>query len=384
VLYPAGAPRRGIARSRDTSAPSPLPNPQGPKTPLPASHARTHRARTDHEALLIRPRNAPCCRQPPWCTRHTRLHPAWQLLAADGVAAAREHARHGRLDAGFLDLGLPDGDGLALIRELREAAIRPARCWSIAVFAEEQRAQIGTPGGRRLGLHPQGRPGRPWPGGLIATVEAGGSPASPAIARAAHRAGCSLPADCGRVSAGTAAGTGERLSAREAEMLAPCSKGLRYAEIASALALSVHTVNAHLKSVYRKLMVNSRAEAVYEARRAGLLHDERRGRARRAGPDARPPHGRWRWWRQPCSRLVAALALPARALAAAGPAAAAAPGAVLRDRHALRSSGLRVGAGDDPAPLDALETRPVVGAVPLRGGASVAPEPSRWPPSASR
>jgi hypothetical protein len=85
-------------------------------------------------------------------------------------------------------------------------------------------------------------------------------------------------------------------------MLAPCSKGLRYAEIASALALSVHTVNAHLKSVYRKLMVNSRAEAVYEARRAGLLHDERRGRARRAGPDAAPPHGRWRWWRQPCSR----------------------------------------------------------------------------------
>lgn len=39
------------------------------------------------------------------------------------------------------------------------------------------------------------------------------------------------------------------------------------------LDLSVHTVNAHLKSVYRKLMVNSRAEAVYEARRSGLLQD---------------------------------------------------------------------------------------------------------------
>jgi DNA-binding CsgD family transcriptional regulator len=63
----------------------------------------------------------------------------------------------------------------------------------------------------------------------------------------------------------------ERLSVREAEILALCAKGLRYAEIATALGLSVHTVNAHLKSVYRKLMVNSRAEAVFEARRSGLL-----------------------------------------------------------------------------------------------------------------
>ena len=65
----------------------------------------------------------------------------------------------------------------------------------------------------------------------------------------------------------------EPLSNREAQILSLCAKGLRYAEIASVLGLSVHTVNAHLKSVYRKLMVNSRAEAVYEARRNGLLLD---------------------------------------------------------------------------------------------------------------
>jgi DNA-binding CsgD family transcriptional regulator len=65
----------------------------------------------------------------------------------------------------------------------------------------------------------------------------------------------------------------DRLSQREAEILLLCSKGLRYAEIASVLSLSIHTVNTHLKNVYRKLMVNSRAEAVYEARRSGILDE---------------------------------------------------------------------------------------------------------------
>lgn len=43
------------------------------------------------------------------------------------------------------------------------------------------------------------------------------------------------------------------------------------AEIASALSVSQNTVKQHLKSVYRKLSVSSRREAVRVARDAGLL-----------------------------------------------------------------------------------------------------------------
>lgn len=201
--------------------------------------------------------------------RETRQSsPGWQVLAADGVAAAREAARQARLDAVFLDLGLPDGDGLALIRELREA--HPAcEVLVITVFAEEQRVVSSLEAGASGYILKGDLPA--FAGRLIATVEAGGSPVSPAIAR--QLIARLQPAAAPGTAAGVTTGTGERLSAREAEILALCSKGLRYAEIASALALSVHTVNAHLKSVYRKLMVNSRAEAVYEARRTGLLHD---------------------------------------------------------------------------------------------------------------
>jgi ATP/maltotriose-dependent transcriptional regulator MalT len=34
----------------------------------------------------------------------------------------------------------------------------------------------------------------------------------------------------------------------------------------------VHTVQTHIKSLYRKLAVNSKSEAVYEATKMGLLN----------------------------------------------------------------------------------------------------------------
>ena len=42
-------------------------------------------------------------------------------------------------------------------------------------------------------------------------------------------------------------------------------------EIAGRLFISIHTVNAHLKRIYRKLDVNSRRQAVERAARAGLI-----------------------------------------------------------------------------------------------------------------
>lgn len=53
-----------------------------------------------------------------------------------------------------------------------------------------------------------------------------------------------------------------KLSYRESEVLALLSQGLRNRAIAKALYVGEETVKSHLKSIYRKLGVSSRGEAI--------------------------------------------------------------------------------------------------------------------------
>ena len=61
------------------------------------------------------------------------------------------------------------------------------------------------------------------------------------------------------------------LSAREVEVLRLVAEGLTDAEVASQLFLSPRTVGSHLRSVYNKLGVNSRAAATRFAVEHGLM-----------------------------------------------------------------------------------------------------------------
>lgn len=54
----------------------------------------------------------------------------------------------------------------------------------------------------------------------------------------------------------------QRLSDREREVLLALSEGQQYKEIAVHLAISINTVRKHIKSIYEKLQVHTRAEAV--------------------------------------------------------------------------------------------------------------------------
>ena len=54
-------------------------------------------------------------------------------------------------------------------------------------------------------------------------------------------------------------------------MLRHVSGVLRNPEIASEMHISLHTVKAHLKHIYRKLEATHRGEAVRRARQLGLI-----------------------------------------------------------------------------------------------------------------
>lgn len=77
-----------------------------------------------------------------------------------------------------------------------------------------------------------------------------------------------LPA-AGRSPAATT--TGERLSEREAEVARYLPTMLTAAQIATELGVSVNTVKAHMRSIYRKLGAERRSEAVAHARDLGIL-----------------------------------------------------------------------------------------------------------------
>jgi LuxR family maltose regulon positive regulatory protein len=63
----------------------------------------------------------------------------------------------------------------------------------------------------------------------------------------------------------------EQLSEREITVLRYLSSRLPAPDIASTLYISGNTVRSHVKAIYRKLGVNSRAEAVERGRALGLL-----------------------------------------------------------------------------------------------------------------
>ncbi|MDQ7826237.1 MAG: response regulator transcription factor [Candidatus Eremiobacteraeota bacterium] len=63
----------------------------------------------------------------------------------------------------------------------------------------------------------------------------------------------------------------KELSDREIEVLQCVSEGKSNKEIAEQLTISEKTVKAHLRTIFRKLDVNDRAQAVAEAMRKGLV-----------------------------------------------------------------------------------------------------------------
>ena len=62
------------------------------------------------------------------------------------------------------------------------------------------------------------------------------------------------------------------LKRREADVLQLLARGLSNKEIARALGIGVDTVKWYLKSIYSKLGVTGRVNAVLAARRDGVLH----------------------------------------------------------------------------------------------------------------
>jgi DNA-binding NarL/FixJ family response regulator len=173
-----------------------------------------------------------------------------------------------RPDVLLVDLGLPDMSGLSVIQvchqkypqtDIMVITMFGDEANMMAAFAQGARGYLLKDGSEQdLARH-------------VRDLHAGGSPMTPVIARQllarlAPAQGAAPP-----TAAAPASAVSDGLSDRELEILSTLSRGYTYAEVAELLGISVRTVQSHVKNIYGKLDVHSRAEAVFEARNLGLI-----------------------------------------------------------------------------------------------------------------
>ena len=79
-------------------------------------------------------------------------------------------------------------------------------------------------------------------------------------------------------------GRGEGLTDRESEILALITQGKSNAEVAALTYLSPNTVKSYIRSIYRKIDVASRTQAVLWGVKNGFIPDHRRIDHWRGGP----------------------------------------------------------------------------------------------------
>lgn len=183
-----------------------------------------------------------------------------QLLAqAATLAEAMALLSGPEPDVLLVDLGLPDGTGVDLIHAAR-VAWPAADIMVSSVFGDESHVLRSIEAGAVGYLLKDSAPERIVE--QIRSLRAGGSPISPLIARQVL-ARLRPPAASPETS----------LSARETEVLSYITKGFSYDEIVRLLQVSRPTVLTYVRRIYAKLQVNSKTEAVYEARKLGLTRD---------------------------------------------------------------------------------------------------------------
>jgi DNA-binding NarL/FixJ family response regulator len=162
-----------------------------------------------------------------------------------------------------VDLSLPDGSGVELIRWL-QTHYPTCKKMVVSLWGNDDLVFRAFQYGADGFLQKDKLIGMELPAAICA-LEDGGTPISPKIARR-------LLSHFQMIQAEAPAPIDDcMLSDREREVLQLLAKGLLYKEIAELLMLSPHTVATHVKRIYKKINVASRGEAVFEAQKRRLL-----------------------------------------------------------------------------------------------------------------
>lgn len=190
---------------------------------------------------------------------------------ADGAKAGRRLVSDREFDVMLVDLNLGDGSGFDLIEHMKSVRDH-AEAIVMSVMDDEQRAlrafELGATGylvkNSWFGQFPQ----------AVLQVWAGGASITPSLARRLLQhlpARQPTPSQPASRATRYVADDEASLTPREVQVLKLVSLGYTSQEIGQRLTLSTQTVNTHVRNIYRKLQVGSRAQAVSQATRRRLI-----------------------------------------------------------------------------------------------------------------
>jgi DNA-binding NarL/FixJ family response regulator len=189
--------------------------------------------------------------------------PDLEVIAADATLAdCRASLERRQPDVLIADLGLPDGSGLDLIAESHRRW--PAMHIVVLTVLDDERKVVDAIERGAQGYLLKDESAIGLIDAVVEVVE-GGAPISPAIARYLVR----------RLAEARVADVrpepSVELSEREQQVLELAAKGFSHGEVAELIGVSITTVASYTRRIYEKLQVGSRAAAIYEATRLGLI-----------------------------------------------------------------------------------------------------------------
>jgi DNA-binding NarL/FixJ family response regulator len=189
--------------------------------------------------------------------------PGIRVCCVADVASALKMIQQFQFDLALIDLSLPDGNGTTVIEAM--ASRFPDSVIVVAtIFDDDEHLFPALRAGAHGYLLKDQAPEQ-----LVKQlygITEGHPPLSPSVARRLL--------DHFRIEQETSMSTiteDNLLTPREREVLVQLTRGISIVDIGEVMSISRHTVSDHVKNIYRKLNISSRAEATMQARNMGLV-----------------------------------------------------------------------------------------------------------------
>lgn len=192
-----------------------------------------------------------------------KAFPGIRSCCVADVAGALRMLSQFQFDLALIDLSLPDGEGKTVIEAMSERF--PKSVIVVATIFDDDEHLFPA---LRAGAHGYLLKDQ-TPEHLVKQLRGiteGHPPLSPSVARRLldhFRVEHESPEDV--------ASDDVLLTPREREVLVQLTRGISIADIGEVMSISRHTVSDHVKNIYRKLNISSRAEAALRAKGMGLV-----------------------------------------------------------------------------------------------------------------